>query len=384
MSIKTELVECDESYIVKRKYSPSPDLISKRLKITASPSSSSVSSAYSIESDYEPPLNENYVLNFFNNLKHNLQLMPYDLVFTLANGKQVNAHKILVLNSSVFFSNILSKNCLQTSEKIFINLPTIYDVDSFRFCINFIQTGRVGTPPQNDKLFDLRNMAIILQLNDLIDQLNGLIEKYELEASYSNFRAILTNFYTTINQSILSQNQKLDDLKNIANNTNNFVFNTINRDFMIRDKYIYNSQILSDQSYESFFENFKMINIKSNLNENSASESFNRNSFVIFSVDSINLNYVLKTQLSFTDTATLHTGIENLFENLMRELTEKKFRLQLNRICYLKKPSNCKSIKLETIKTSTDCFRAIVEYSRTNLNKELPFVLVTCHLSVNF
>lgn len=384
MSVKTELVEYDENYspqATKRKYSHDGDSVSKRSKVTSSSPSSSLSS---YESDTFEPLNENYVINFFNNLKQNLQTVPYDVTFVLAGAHHVHAHKILVLNSSSFFTNLLSKN-LQSTPQVYINLPGIQDYESFQFCINFIQNGRLSAC-KNEKLYDYKKMAMILQLNDLVEQLQVLIEKYELDTSYSNFRAILSNFYTTINQNYLSQSQKFDELKTIVSKNPNFVFDTINRDFMIKEKYIYESQLISEQSMDLYLENFKYFDLKKNGDDKyeSGSENFKRNTLVIFSLDSTGSNYVLRTKLNYTDATVLNSGIKDLFESLLKEVTDKKYRLQLNRICYLKKPSNCKTIKLETIKTSTDCFRAIVEYSRSNASKELPFVLVTCHLSVNF
>jgi hypothetical protein len=64
-------------------------------------------------------------------------------------------------------------------------------------------------------------------------------------------------------------------------------------------------------------------------------------------------------------------------------LSDYVFEANIDRVCYLKKPSNCKTIRLEQIKSSTDCFRAMVEFSRRSELNERPLIFVTCHANVS-
>jgi hypothetical protein len=63
-------------------------------------------------------------------------------------------------------------------------------------------------------------------------------------------------------------------------------------------------------------------------------------------------------------------------------LSDYVFEANIDRVCYLKKPSNCKTIRLEQIRSSTDCFRAMVEFSRRSELNERPLIFVTCHANV--
>ena len=105
-------------------------------------------------------------------------------------------------------------------------------------------------------------------------------------------------------------------------------------------------------------------------------------------------NFVIKSRLNFTELSLLKEDISRLFEQFLNQVLLKSlnintnshqnyYRCVVNRVCYLKKPSNCKTIRVETIKSSTDCLRAIVEYSRVNEStRELPYVFLTTHSSV--
>lgn len=137
------------------------------------------------------------------------------------------------------------------------------------------------------------------------------------------------------------------------------------------------------------------INLDSSLlttttNSHSSSTSDSVNTFKLY-------NFVIKSRLNFTDLGCLKDEIARLFEQFLNQVLTKClshhthpqydaapwYRCVVNRVCYLKKPSNCKTIRVETIKSSTDCFRAIVEYSRLNEHtRELPYVLLTTHSSV--
>ena len=73
-------------------------------------------------------------------------------------------------------------------------------------------------------------------------------------------------------------------------------------------------------------------------------------------------------------------GDKNANNNIV--LSDYLFEANIDRVCYLKKPSNCKTIRLEQIKSSTDCFRAMVEFSRRSELNERPLIFVTCHANV--
>lgn len=360
----------------KRKLINELDWVGKRSKFSASPSTLSSHSDSDIDS-----INEAYALTFFNNLKQNLLAIPHDLTFVLSGGRKIHAHKILVLNSSVFFSNLAH---LIEADKACIHLSNITDYESFEFCLSFVQNGRIGFI-NYDKIYDYCKMARLLKLHDLAEYLAGVIKKYELNASYNNFQAILSTFYSTISQTYLKINQEMDHLKKAVQQSDNFEFDTMNRDFVIKEKYMYSSDLVNEQSLESFIENFKYLSLRSCLEQrDEMGENFKRWCLIVFSFEKTSCNYVVKSKLTFTEANGLKTQIKELFENLLSHVADRKFNVQINRVCYLKKPTNCKTIKLENIKTSTDCFRAIVEYSKLNAHKELPFVLLTCHLSVNF
>ncbi len=69
-------------------------------------------------------------------------------------------------------------------------------------------------------------------------------------------------------------------------------------------------------------------------------------------------------------------------ETTTESLSDYVFEANIDRVCYLKKPSNCKTIRLEQIRSSTDCFRAMVEFSRRSELNERPLIFVTCHANV--
>lgn len=360
----------------KRKLDQDADLMCKRSKSSSSPSSFSSLS----DSDSES-IHDAYVLTFFNNLKQNLLTIPHDLTFVLAGGRQIHAHKILVLNSSAFFSNFAK---LSEPGKVCIHFSNIKDHESFEFCLNFIQNGRIGYVSY-DKIYGYTKMANLLKLTDLAEYLSALSSKCELNASYKNLQAILTTFYANICQTFNKINHEMDNLKNVLKDVENFEFDIINKDFMIKEKYMYYSELVDERSMNSYLENYKYLSIGNCLDTgDECGEKFKRWCLVMFSLEKTSCNYVIKSRLNFTEINVLKQEISDLLEYLLSRVTNKKFQMQINRICYLKKPTNCKAIKLQSINTSTDCFRAIVEYSKLNSNQELPFVLLTCHSSIKF
>ena len=104
---------------------------------------------------------------------------------------------------------------------------------------------------------------------------------------------------------------------------------------------------------------------------------------------------MIQEKLNFTDLNVLKDDIKKCLDTFLNDYLLKKlnlkngsydltttFQTNINSVFYLKKPSNCKTIKLEEIKSSTDCFRALVEYSRVNSLNEKPYVLVTIKADV--
>ena len=137
---------------------------------------------------------------------------------------------------------------------------------------------------------------------------------------------------------------------------------------------------------------------------NHSHNQFNRHALLIFSLHLGELfkftNFIVKTRLNLADVDDMRENVRLTLEGFLNkalmprlrssaavgsadsEINAYRFAVTVNRVAYLKKPSNCKVVRLETLRTSTDCFRAIVEYSQANLKCELPFVFCTPHASV--
>lgn len=386
------------------------------------------------DSDQKIKIKSNFLSKFFSNIRTYFESQPYDVCFILDTNQRISAHQFLLINSSNYF-----RDKIENSLTKYIRLEGVSDFESLKTCIEFVYSAGDEFTVCKNKLNDLKNMAILLELDGLVVLVQNLIIKYPVEEI---LKPKVENYLNNQAFNFLAQNQI--DLQNILNqiyfNTfrnelanyqvkpveeeeksevksltqtktsladNSLEIDTISRDFLIKDKYIYPSMLLSTDSLNQYFDNFIYINLSDVCKEpvgNKPSE-FMRHSLVIFCLsspgenfDSNNVkskNYVVKSQLNFTDLDALKEDLKLIFASFLQDVFKKlnldintkdesNFRAILNRVCYLKKPSNCKTIKLETIKTSTDCFRAIVEYSRANSSKELPYVLVTCHATINF
>lgn len=170
---------------------------------------------------------------------------------------------------------------------------------------------------------------------------------------------------------------------------------TMSSQFSIMNKYIYPSMINSDTKLiKNYLENFLFIN-HSTADIQEAISEFKRDSLIVFCVQlneqKIN-NLLLRAKLNFADFNDLKNDIKRNLEifilkifnsNMLKDLRIISLNTIINRLFYLKKPANCKTIRLDQIKSSTDCFRAIVEYSRFNESNEKPIVFTTVNASVS-
>lgn len=397
-----------------------------------------------------------YQTKFFANLRDYLHAQPFDVCFLLDQNQPINAHKLIVYNSSTYLRNKIDQNDYKHPIPVqYIRLEGVNDAESFRTCLEYMYSAGDELSMSKLKLNDLKCMSQLLELDDLTLLLENLIEKYPIEPVASlaeqqiqqtehnslqtqlsllaatnqlDLQSILHQIYlnnlratlSPVQLALTSQSSPREDLfftnnqtftkvKNyfqlvLEKNATSLEIDTISREFLIKDKYIYPSMLRQTESLEQYFENFSFVNLSKNkeIKESNRCE-FTRHSLFIFclncssSGENSNFkleNYVIPTELNFTDLSALKDDLKKVIGEFFNELMDKlnlnrsglNYKAILNRVCYLKKPSNCKTIKLETIKTSTDCFRAIVEYSRSNsdFSNELPYVLVTCHASINF
>lgn len=170
---------------------------------------------------------------------------------------------------------------------------------------------------------------------------------------------------------------------------------TIGSQFSILNKYIYPSMIENDSNQiKNYLENFLLINYN-NSDCSDLNSEFKRDSFIVFCIQlneqKIN-NLLLRSRLNFADFNDLKNDLKRDLEafliKIFSTILSKDLKIiglstTINRVFYLKKPANCKTIRLDQMKTSTDCFRAIVEYSRFNELNEKPIVFTTINASVS-
>jgi len=235
----------------------------------------------------------------------------------------------------------------------------------------------------------------------------------------NKFLNSLKEYLNIINLSVIDmrKNNILLDKSNCRSLNCHIEIDVLNRDFGIKDKYVYPSWFSEqlekhkEDELSCYFEQFSFINLNSpiSIDSNLTNTDFSRNSLILFCLSfgenehfKLN-NMIINAILNFTDLNILKANIKQNLDILLNQYILKE-KLQLNfshdtdpkekfqqfslhvdmkKVFYLKKPMNCKTIKLEQINTSTDCFRAIVEYSRFNSAKETPFVLITCNATVN-
>ena len=231
---------------------------------------------------------------------------------------------------------------------------------------------------------------------------------------FSKFSAYYKNLKLKLN-SLARHGANVDCLRE----TYSIEIEPINRDFSIKNKYIYPSMLSTASSDKlvadllgNYIESHSLIKLDS---AKSAADSlktskneFDRDTLLIFCLNmgdgeatkfKFN-NYLVKIKLVFTELDVLKDDIKKSLDEFLNSYLVKRFKQEqpttenseyeseyafdthIDKVCYLKKPSNCKTIRLEQIKSSTDCFRAMVEFSRRNEFNEKPFIFVTCHAKV--
>ena len=202
-----------------------------------------------------------------------------------------------------------------------------------------------------------------------------------------------------------------------SNRAHNIEIDSFGPEFSIKNRYIYPSLLQSIKSsslktyLDSFLEHYTLVNLNKEFNYsfeiNEDEKICHRNSLLIFSLsidDGENSvikfnNYIILTKFYFADFNVLKDDIRSNLDKFLNnyivkqlendmcglDLKENEYSLSttISKVAYIKKPSNCKTIKLEHIKSSSECYRAIVEYSKPNEKKEKPFVFLTCNASVN-
>jgi hypothetical protein len=399
----------------------------------------------SLTASVSSSLNSNFALKFLNNLKlsyqfdcNNDQLQPHDLCIILNENEKLYAHKLIILNSS----NYLRQKIVDNLEKPLVeNMACInlrnennecFNFESVKTCLAYIYSFGIEEKilVKKSNLFKLASTARKFELDDLY---SSIVKQFPLlNVDFTNNSHFIFNAYLGIlrqselfNLKIHEENSnrfdKIDEFMSQLDIRNSRIeIDTISRDFFVKDKYIYPSKIANAlQDLKQYLENFSTFLNPSTSSpnrplNNNINEEFDRCSLVIFCLHMNNNhkeigclkfdNLVLSTRLKFTDLEELKSDLEIYLNEFLCDffrLNKKnnqeqqqqdnvKLKAVLNRVCYLKKPSNCRTIRLETIKSSTDCFRAIVEYSRVNhynngfcgSSKELPYVLLTAHASV--
>jgi hypothetical protein len=221
-------------------------------------------------------------------------------------------------------------------------------------------------------------------------------------------------------EDVYVSNKAKEYLKKIfeqSNRGHNIEIDSFGPEFSIKNRYIYPSLLQNIKSsslktyLDSFLENYTLINLNKEFNYNfeinEDEKICHRNSLLIFSLsidDGENSvikfnNYIILTKFYFADFNELKDDIRSNLDKFLNyylvkqlendmcglDLKENEYSLNttISKVAYIKKPSNCKTIKLEHIKSSSECYRAIVEYSKPNEMKEKPFVFLTCNASVN-
>jgi hypothetical protein len=289
-----------------------------------------------------------------------------------------------------------------------------------------------------DQINNCNNKSIIEE-NNHIDSGDVSVSKL---ANQENKLKIMLNNKLEKYQRINNEGHALFDLLDVSKNVRDYFcelfstslnleknsleldmeIETLNRELVIKDKYIYpvmfskilcdikktdlEKQLLINNQLNECFENYTYVNLFNTcsnllLNLTNNAGDFYKPSLIIFSL-SIGQNnhfkfnnYLIQEKLNFTDLNVLKDDIKKCLDTFLNDYLLKKlnlkngsnnlttiFQTNINSVYYLKKPSNCKTIKLEEIKSSTDCFRALVEYSRVNSINERPYVLVTIKANV--
>uniref|UniRef100_A0A914QWV3 BTB domain-containing protein n=1 Tax=Panagrolaimus davidi TaxID=227884 RepID=A0A914QWV3_9BILA len=114
----------------------------------------------------------------------------------ISNGRQFNAHKIVLAASIPYFYTMFTCG-LDESKQTKINLDS-HDADVLEIIINYAYTGKIKLTPEN--IFTITNLASYMQINDLIYRcqeflpticsINNIFKVLEIGVIYDNQRII--------------------------------------------------------------------------------------------------------------------------------------------------------------------------------------------------
>lgn len=164
-----------------------------------------------------------FLSKFFSNLKNYLQAAPYDVTILLENGKRLNAHRIVLENSSSFFKRKLEHCKLDLSKnKVYLlQLNETNDFKMLKVCVDYIYSGGRDFSLETEKLYDLQLTAEKLELNELSKLCERIISQNEetlrlsQRENFQNFINISSESFsqlTNIPYSKLLQNFQLAQL----------------------------------------------------------------------------------------------------------------------------------------------------------------------------
>lgn len=134
-----------------------------------------------------------FLPKFFSNLKNFLcQSVPYDTTILFENGKRLNAHRIMLENSSAYFKRKFEQ--FLTNQVCVIKLNEINDVKMVKVCIDFIYSGGRELNVEMEKLYELQVISEKLELNDLSKLCDRIIFKIGEENAKHIQKETIQNF----------------------------------------------------------------------------------------------------------------------------------------------------------------------------------------------
>ena len=142
-------------------------------------------STFSLETETDScplDLRNEFMNSFFVSLKiYLIKTMPCDVTLLLSNGKRLNAHRLMLANSSAFFKRKIDQlssaewqdenNNSNSSGNLgnfyTIKLKEIDDFKMLKICIDFIYSGGSELNCELSQLNELHSTAVKLELNEL-------------------------------------------------------------------------------------------------------------------------------------------------------------------------------------------------------------------------
>lgn len=162
-----------EENFSRRKQFKSNDRESQRIRV-------STLSTFSLETEtdsYTLDLRNEFSSSFFASLKtYLIKTVPCDLTLLLNSGKRLNAHRLLLVNSSAYFKRKIDQlSSLEWPAEENGNLGNFYtikltEIDDFKMlkvCIDFIYSGGTELNFEICKLKELHSTAAKLELIEL-------------------------------------------------------------------------------------------------------------------------------------------------------------------------------------------------------------------------